>query len=94
MAANLMRTLDHERFEAGVISSLNSSFDEDLEESLAQGRTPVWHPVRRRGSDSRTCARFTGVLDCVGPHAGWELTLPPQGSTQRITSLDKHEGFR
>ncbi len=35
MVANLMRTLDRERFEAGVISLLDPLFGTDLVETLA-----------------------------------------------------------
>jgi hypothetical protein len=43
MVANLMRNLDRERFEAGVISLLDPLFGTDLIETLAQDGIPVWH---------------------------------------------------
>ena len=43
MVANLMRTLDRERFEAGVISLLDPPFGTGLVETLAQDGIPVWH---------------------------------------------------
>ena len=41
MVANLMRTLDRERFEAGVIGLLDPLFGTDLVETLAQDGMPV-----------------------------------------------------
>jgi hypothetical protein len=91
MAANLMRTLDRERFEAGVIGLLGPPFGTDLEETLAQDGIPVWHLGERRGFDPRTFVRLARVLDRVGHHVGSALSLHPQGLAQRAPSLDEHE---
>ena len=40
--ANLMRTLDRGRFEAGVTSLLDPPFGTGLVETLAQNGIPVW----------------------------------------------------
>ena len=82
MAAKLMRTLDRERFEAGVISLLDPPFGTDLEETLAQDGIPVWHPGKRRGFDPRTFVRLTRVLDRFGPHVGSALSPHLQGLAQ------------
>lgn len=92
MAANLMRTLDRERFEAGVISLLAPPFGTDLEETLAQYGIPVWHLGNRRGFEPRTFVRLVRVLDRVGPHAALSLHL--QGLAQRAPSLDRHKRLR
>jgi hypothetical protein len=93
MAANLMRTLDRGRLEAGVISLLDPPFDTDLEETLAQDEICVWPLGKRRGFDPRTFVRLARVLDRVGLHVGSALSLRPQGLAQRAPALDKHEGL-
>jgi hypothetical protein len=87
MAANLMRTLDRERFEAGVIGLIGPPFGTDLEETLAQDGIPVWHLGKRRGFDPRTFVRLVRVLERVGS----ALSPHPQGLAQRAPSLDEHE---
>ncbi len=94
MAANLMRTPDRERFEAGVISLVDPPpFGKDLVETPARDGIAVWHPGKRRGFDPRTFVRLARVLERVGPHVGSALSLHPQGLAQRAPSLDKHEGL-
>jgi hypothetical protein len=92
MAANVVRTLDRERCEAGVISLLNPPFGTDPEETIAQDEIPVWHLGKRRSFDPRTFARLARALDRFGPHAGSAPSLDPQGLAQRAPSLDKDEG--
>lgn len=94
MAANLMRTLDRERFEAGVISWLDPPFGTDSEETLAQYGVPVWHLGERQDFDSQTSVRLARVLDRVGSHGGSLFSLHLQGLAQRAPSPDKRGGFR
>jgi hypothetical protein len=94
MAANLMRTLNREQFEAGMIGSLDPPFGTDLEETLAQYGVPGWHLGKRQDFDSRTFVRLARVLDRVRSHVG--AAPPPylQGLAQRAPSPDKREGLR
>ena len=93
MAANSMRIPDRKRFVAGVVSRSNRPFDKGLE-TFVSCRTMVWHPVECRGLDPRTFVRLVRVPDRIGPCADSDPRLRLQGSTQRVWSLDKHEGFR
>jgi hypothetical protein len=93
MAANSMRIPDRKRFVAGVVSRSNRPFDKGLE-TFVSCRTMVWHPVECRGLDPRTFVRLVRVPDRIGPRADSDPRLRLQGSTQRVWSLDKHEGFR
>jgi hypothetical protein len=94
MTANSMRIPDRKQFGAGVVSRSNPPFDKGLEETLDSCRTMVWHPVERRGLDPRTFVRLVRVPDRIGPRADSDPRLRLQGSTQRVWSLDKHEGLR
>ena len=67
MAFDLMRTLDRERFEAGVISLRDPPFGTNLEEILAQNGIPVWHLGKRRGFDPRTFVRLVRTLERIRP---------------------------
>jgi hypothetical protein len=92
--ANLMRILDREWLDAGVISLLlGPPVGTDLEETLAQDGIPVWHLGKRRGFDPRMFVWLARVLDPVGPHLGSALSLHLQGLAQRAPSPDKHEGL-
>lgn len=93
MAANSMRIPDRKRFVAGVVSRSNRPFDKGLE-TFVSCRTMVWHPVECRGLDPRTFVRLVRVPDRIGHRADSDPRLRLQGSTQRVWSLDKHEGFR
>jgi glycosyltransferase involved in cell wall biosynthesis len=68
MAFYMVRSLDRERFEAGVISLLNPPFGTNLEETLVQDGIPVWHLGKRRGFDPRVFVRFARTLDRFKPH--------------------------
>jgi glycosyltransferase involved in cell wall biosynthesis len=94
MTANLMRTLDRERFEAGVIRLLDSPFGADLGETLAQDGAPVGHLGKRQGFDPRMFVRLARVLDRFGLHVGSALSPHLRGLAQRAPSLGKHEGLR
>ena len=77
-----------------MVSRSNPPFDKGLEETLVSRRTMVWHPVERQGLDPRTFVRLVRVPDRIGPRADSDLRLRLRGSTPRVWSLDKHEGFR
>lgn len=94
MVANSMRTLDRERFEAGVIGLVDPPFGTDLAEPFTRDGIPAWHPGKRRGFGPQTFVRLARALDRVGPHVGSALSLHPQGLARRAPSLDKHEGLR
>jgi hypothetical protein len=94
VVANLMRTLDRERFEAGVISLLDPLFGTDLVETLAQDGMPVSHLGKRQGFDPQLFVLLARVLGRVGPHVGLAPSPHLQGLAQRAPSLDKHEGLR
>jgi hypothetical protein len=79
MAANLIPTLDRDRFEAGVISLLDPPFGTGPEETLAQDGIPVWPLGRRQGFDPRTFVRLARVLDRFGSHVGSALSPHLQG---------------
>jgi glycosyltransferase involved in cell wall biosynthesis len=87
VAADLMPTLNRERFEAGVIGLLDPPFGTDLEETLAQDVIPVRQLGERRGFGPRTFVRLVRVLERVGSALSPHL----QGFTQRAPSLDEHE---
>ncbi len=70
MVANLMRTQDRGRFEAGVISLLDPPFGTDLVETLVQDGIPVWHLGKRQSFDPQTFVRLARMLDYVKPHLG------------------------
>ena len=65
MVANLMRTLDRGRFEAGVISLLDPPFGTGLVETLAQHGIPVWHLGKRQGFHLQLFVRLARVLEGV-----------------------------
>jgi hypothetical protein len=66
MAANSMRTLDREMFEAGVLSLLAPSFGTDLEEPPTRDESSKRHLGEHQGFDPQTFVRLVRVLDRVG----------------------------
>ena len=84
MESNLMRTLDREQLEAGLLGLSDPPGGTVPEETLAQNGICVWHPGKRQGFDPQTFARLVRVLDSCGPRP----TLSPhlQGSAQRAPS--------
>jgi glycosyltransferase involved in cell wall biosynthesis len=61
MAVSLVRALDPDRFETGVVS-LFDAFPEGLEPELAEARIRTWHLGKRPGLDPRMVPRLIGVF--------------------------------
>lgn len=66
VAANLLRTLDREQFDAGAIS-LRGPFGTELGEILAQDGIPVWYMGKERGFDPSVLARVTRTMERFRP---------------------------
>jgi hypothetical protein len=92
MASDLMRTLDRERLEIGLLGLLDPPLGTDLEEILAQDGISVWHPGKRQSFDPQTFAWLVRVPDRGGPNAALSLHL--QGSAQWAPSPNESEGLR
>ena len=66
VAANLLRTLDPEQFEAGAIC-LRGPLGQDLEETLAGDGIPVRYMGKQKGFDPLVLARVTHVMERLRP---------------------------
>jgi len=68
VAANLLRTVDPEVFDARAISLRGPFGWEGLEETLAEDGVPVWYMGKKSGFDSSVVARVSRTLEDFRPH--------------------------
>ncbi len=68
VAANLLRTVDPEEFDARAISLRGPFGWEGLEETLAEDGVPVWYMGKKSGFDSSVVARVSRTLEDFRPH--------------------------